>query len=244
MESRRERWIRRTRLVFCIPPPRPLTADTEAPSAADAPVDPFAHIEKTIDQQTWAKTKAHRLTELQDSADRLSSDPYLVSMALRRRFREEKKVLLEKQGRDDGLRERYGLHDEVDLGEEDVEKARERWEAGRERRGLPVDEPTDAEASVRAVVGTPRARVEARVESAADLAHVLRRTTAKKYDPFGDAMEGLFGGSASKMKLKGRIKDQVVVDNPGVKGKSDKLAMPAAVGLAGGLLSGYGSDSD
>ena len=221
-------------------------ADTEAPSASEAPVDPFAHIEKTIDQQTWAKTKQHRLTELQDSADRLSSDPYVVSSALRRRFREEKKILLEKQGRDDGLRERYGLHDDVDLGEEDVEKVRERWEAGRERRGLPVDDPglADVEASVRAVAGTPRPRGKERIESAGDLAKVLRKTTAKKYDPFGDAMEGLFGGSASKMKLKGKIKDAAVLEIPGIKGKSEKPMSPAAGALAGGLLSGYGSESD
>jgi coiled-coil domain-containing protein 130 len=183
---------------------------------------------------------------LQDSADRLSSDPYVVSSALRRRFREEKKILLEKQGRDDGLRERYGLHDDVDLGEEDVEKAREKWEAGRERRGLPVEEPElkGAEASVRAVMGTPRPRGKERIESAGDLAKVLRKTTAKKYDPFGDAMEGLFGGSAGTMKLKGKIKDAAVLESPGIKERTDKPAIPAVEGLAGGLLSGYGSESD
>lgn len=222
-----------------------LIPDTEAPSASEAPADPFAHIEKTVDQQTWAKTKQHRLTELQESADRLSSDPYVVSSALRRRFREEKKILLEKQGRDDGLRERYGLHDDVDLGEEDVERARERWEAGRERRGLPVDDPgADVEASVRAVVGTPKPRGKERIESTGDLAKVLRKTTAKKYDPFGDAMEGLFGGSASKMRPKGTVKNQTVVESPKVKASDDKPSAPALGGLAGGLLSGYGSESD
>jgi coiled-coil domain-containing protein 130 len=219
--------------------------DTEAPSAADAPVDPFAHIEKTIDQQTWAKTKTSRLTELQESADRLSSDPYVVSSALRRRFREEKKILLEKQARDDGVKAKFGLADDVDLGDEDVELARERWEAGRERMGLPVDEPLSAEMSVRAIVGTPTARTGTTRTEGQDLGKALRRTTARKYDPFGDAMDELFA-SGSKVRLKGKVKDSGVVESiaTGVKAKEQASvpATPMMAGLGGGLLAGYESD--
>ncbi|ORX37798.1 hypothetical protein BD324DRAFT_641893 [Kockovaella imperatae] len=229
--------------------------DTEAPSAAEPPADPFAHIEKTVDQQTWAKTKTSRLTELHQASDRLFGDPYRVSSALRRKFREEKKVTLEKQGRDDDLRERYGLHEEVDLGGENVDLAREKWEAGRERAGLPVEKELDNEAegsgvgdiSVRATAGTPRPRYSAKGKNGDGISfsESLRRSTAKKYDPFDSPIPGSNGSTAngvagltSSLKVKGRIKD------PGPIGiKIVKQAQPSASEVvAGGLLSGYGSD--
>jgi coiled-coil domain-containing protein 130 len=223
-------------------------SDTEAPSAADLPADPFGHLEKTVDQQTWVKAKSSRLTELTDSSSRLSSDPYLVSSALRRRFREEKKVMLEKQGRDDGLRERFGLAEDVDLGDEDVEMTREKWEAGRERRGLPVEAPiSSGQMSVRAVAGTPNVRKgKGRIRDGGgqspSLVQVLRKTTAKKYDPFADAA-GVFQwaglGGESGIKTKGRIKDPEVLRrlSGGVGGAKER-----DVGMTGGLLAGYGSD--
>lgn len=219
--------------------------DTEAPSAADAPADPFAHIEKTIDQQTWVQTKKARLTELQESADRLSSDPYVVSTALRRKFREEKKVMLEKQGRDDGLKEKYGLHDDMDLGDEDVEKSRAIWEAGRERAGLPIEDNTtdSAESSVRGVAGTPRPRGQDRSGGKVDLVSVLRKTTAKKYDPFADAVDSLFSATSVRMKTKSKGKDLSSESEKKGTGKRPETPKSVAVAsLGGGLLSGYASD--
>ena len=230
-----------------------ISLDTEAPSAAEPPADPFGHLEKTVDQQTWAKAKTSRLSELTDSSSRLSSDPYLVSSALRRRFREEKKVLLEKQGRDDGMRERYGLAEDVDLGDDEIEKGREMWEVGRERRGLPVAGVSGWEGSVVAVAGTPGIRRKGKSRagdgSSPALAQALRKTTARKYDPFGTAVGALFPtglGGEGGMKVKGKIKDSgVVAELAGglrvAKGRETVMTTTPAV-MEGGLLAGYGSD--
>ncbi|ORY34828.1 hypothetical protein BCR39DRAFT_585776 [Naematelia encephala] len=215
--------------------------DTEAPSAAEPAADPFAGLEKTIDQQTWAKSNTSRLTELTQASARISADPYAVSVHIRRRFREEKRVMLEKQGRDDDLRERYGLAEEVQLGEEDVERGREVWEAARERRGLPIDDVSGG-------TGAPVIRRNGNGNGkgkAVDLAQVLRKTTTRKYDPFGEAMESV--SSPGPIRTKGRIKDPIVLGGLAAGMKSAKVAekpKPASHGLAGagGLLAGYGSD--
>ena len=218
-----------------------LTPDTEAPSAAEPPADAFAHIEKTVDQQTWVKTKSSRLTELQNSADRLSSDPYVVSSALRRKFREEKKIMLEKQGRDDDFRAKYGIHEDVDLGTEDVEKSREMWAAGRERAGLPIEEPDiEPDASVRAVNGTPTHAAKEKTGGPVDLAKVLRTTTAKKYDPFDGGLDSFFSVRSETPKVKPKPKDRpTAVKTPAA---SEQAPLAKSLGLGGGLLAGYDSD--
>ncbi|OCF41997.1 coiled-coil domain-containing protein 130 [Kwoniella heveanensis CBS 569] len=246
--------------------------DTEAPSASLPPADPFEGVEKTIDQQKWAARGTSRLTELTRASERLSGDPYLISSALRRRFREEKKVLLEKQGKDDDIRTRYGLHEDVDLGMEDVEKGREMWIAQRENRGLSIDAPTSAgtQASENAERGspTPRAinsyhgkgkgKLVDTGNGSPSLGEVLRKTTAKKYDPFANASftspsatfnKAVTGHGLDNVRVKGRIKSNVL---SGLVGKSSPVGSkekereandPAAgAGLAGGLLAGYGSD--
>lgn len=227
-----------------------LTSDTEAPSASQPPEDPFGHIEKTIDQQTWAKQNSSRISELSHASDRLSSDPYLVSAALRRRFREEKKEMLEKQGRDDELRGKYGLHDDVDLGVEDVELGREMWEAGRERLGLPLETGEDAtgESSIRATGGTPRLVKNGKAKGdPPDLGSLLRRTTARKYDPFSDAADAFLSGSpVASVRIKAKVKDK----EPGGRAAQEKGMDGLQGGLAGGgsvrsgmaILAGYDSD--
>lgn len=232
-------------------------ADTEAPSAADPPADPFSATEKTIDQQTWAKTKTSRITELADESDKLSFDPYAVSTSLRRKFREEKKVMLEKQGRDEGLREKYGLHEEVDLGEEDVEDGRARWEAGRERRGLPVEE--EAEGSLAGAAGTPvvsaRRHGKGRASDAStgaspSLAQVLRKSTKRKYDPFADAADAFLASASGTtgvrripgMPKRGRTEDPERTGATPAKMVSKGKGVVPILGVVGGLLAGYGSD--
>jgi coiled-coil domain-containing protein 130 len=188
----------------------------------------------------------------------MSADPYVVSSALRRRFREDKKIALEKQGRDDGLRDRYGLHDEVDLGVEDVELGKAMWEAGRERLGLPVDSgeagpSTRGEAgldsSVRATRGTPLTRngkVKGRAESTTstpDLASLLRKTTAKKYDPFSDSLDTLFSGSVTPtlpVRVKSRLKEAPIKNESPIVKTPDPPARSLGTGMA--VLAGYESD--
>lgn len=232
-------------------------ADTEAPSASEPPADPFDHLEKTINQQTWAKQKASHLTDLLDASNRLSADPYMVSSALRRRFREEKKVILEKQGRDDGLREKYGLHEEVDLGDEDVEKSRAMWEARREARGLPVGdgdgvdqesasgwEDSGPSVAGSSTAGTPRTMPGSlrkgkgrETDGSPSLAQVLRKSTAKRYDPFADAADALLAGSSpqaftpSRLKLK--TKDPSTVGSAPTPTITKATVEPAAPATSG-----------
>lgn len=125
---------------------------------------------------------------------------------------------MEKQGRDDDMRERYALADDVDLGDEDVEGDRARWEAGRERRGLPVlaieGEGAEGGESVRAVHGTPALRTPRIGGSAAAggpaLAQVLRQSTKRRYDPFADSADGFSSATPLAITPKSRGKGRDV----------------------------------
>ena len=151
--------------------------------------------------------------------------------------------MLEKQDRDDSLRDRYGLHADVDLGDEDVDESRRRWEAGRERVGLTIDQSEDAEGSgsgdlsVRANAGTPGVRrngkARASGEDVPDLTALLRKTTAKKYNAFGDVPT-----------TKGRIKDSGALTTivGSIKGTRGHRPIPEQSPNTTGLLAGYGSD--
>lgn len=159
--------------------------------------------------------------------------------------------MLEKQGRDDGIKEKYGLGEEVDLGDEDVARGREIWVAGRERKGLAVDEPEVGESSVRVAVGTPARRGGKGKEGVSpSLVTLLRKTTAKKYDPFNEALEGFSTpkmATSGGLKVKGRIKDVGILSGlaDGVKSIKAKVELesPREGGaMVGGLLAGYGSD--
>lgn len=237
------------------------TADTEAPSASEPPADPFDHLEKTVNQQAWAKQKASHLTDLLDASNRLSADPYMVSSALRRRFREEKKVILEKQGRDDGLREKYGLREDVDLGEEDVEKSRAMWEARREARGLPVSGDTgdresesgdrdDSQQSVAgpSTVGTPRSMTGSlrkgkgrEIDGSPSLAQVLRRSTVKKYDPFAGAADALLAGSPTQGTTPSRLRLKTKDPSAFSPAAAASAKPPAAAGIP---VKGLALDND
>lgn len=168
-----------------------------------------------------------------------------MSSALRRRFRDDKKIALEKQGRDDGLRERYGLHDEVDLGGEDVQLGREMWEAGRERAGLAIEAgpsgSSELDNTSRAIRGTPvSAKGKGRAnETTPDLASLLRKTTAKKYDPFSDSLDSLFAGSPNlPVKVRTRPKEAP----PRIDPPPAKLDKPPASLSGLTVLAGYESD--
>ncbi|WVQ66126.1 uncharacterized protein L199_004304 [Kwoniella botswanensis] len=228
--------------------------DTEAPSASEPPADPFAGVEKTIDQQKWAKRGTSRLTELTKSSDRINSDPYLVSSALRRKFREEKKILLEKQVKDEGIKEKYGLNDDMihlqdQDQDEDKEKEKRIWEIIKENRG------ESSQTSSPSAIPTSRGQGKARSSDSPSLVDMLRRNTGKKYDPFSNAS---FSGSSTSstpvklnsprifdsMKGKGKIKGNML-DNisPKLKDKEGQTTSNEdRSGLGGGLLAGYGSD--
>ncbi|OXG25427.1 coiled-coil domain-containing protein 130 [Cryptococcus neoformans Ze90-1] len=225
--------------------------DTEAPSASDtATADPIAHLEKTIDQQEWAKKGTSRLTELTRQSARLSADPYAVSAALRKKFREEKKVMIEKQDRDDAMKERYGLGEDVDLGDEAVEGGREEWKAGRIEKGLHV--PGSSTFSVKGVdrsIGQQKGIGKGRLnDSPAHLAEVLRKSTAKKYNPFDSPVAGFGSPSSSSTLLEGlgaraRMKEMAIPRRKkSVEGRVVNVTDDSSGDVSFGLLSGYGSD--
>lgn len=190
--------------------------DTEAPSASEPPADAFAHLEKTTDQATAAASTQGRLNELAALSDRAAADPYAVSRTLRDRFRADKKVALAKQARDEGIRERFGIAEGVDLGDEGVDGGSERWAAARENRGLPTD-----------------------AGKGATLAKTIRANTARRWDAFGDDL----GPPPPRKRLRVKyVDDDEDNDKPPPAPPKDVVA-PASSGL-GGLLAGYGSGSD
>lgn len=88
--------------------------DNPSTSAADA----FSQLEKTTTQLAVAKTAEERLIDLYAYSARTTEDPETLNKRLRSTFRGEKKVRGAKEGRDDALREKYGLADSLDLGDE------------------------------------------------------------------------------------------------------------------------------
>ncbi len=135
MESRRERrvccpWYQTilchgSLLIVASP-------DTEGSAA---PVDPLAALEKTTDaQKNLTQVQIPRLESLQNVSEQYNSDPYTLSRKVRKRFREVKKVALEKEAADDSLKGRYGLPETLKLldeAEDDAIRAKEEWEQAR-----------------------------------------------------------------------------------------------------------------
>jgi len=107
--------------------------DTEKANAG--PSDPLAALEKSADAQTHlTKVQIPRLESLQSVSEHYNSDPYTLSLKVRKRFRTEKKVEKEKQAMDDQLKGRYGLPETLRLAEDDDDaksEARVEWEKGR-----------------------------------------------------------------------------------------------------------------
>ena len=77
-----------------------------------------------------------RIESLQTLADHYGSDPYSLSLKVRKRFRVEKKVEKEKQEADKELKGKYGLPEELSLvaaEDEDIRtQAKEDWLKGRQ----------------------------------------------------------------------------------------------------------------
>jgi len=107
--------------------------DTEKGDAG--PSDPLAVLEKVTDAQTHlTKVQMPRLESLQGASEHYNSDPYALSVKVRKRFRTEKKVEKEKQAVDDQIKDQYGLPETLRLVEDDDDaksEARVEWEKGR-----------------------------------------------------------------------------------------------------------------
>ncbi|KAF7964549.1 hypothetical protein HWV62_5796 [Athelia sp. TMB] len=108
--------------------------DTE--KANSGPSDPLAALEKTTDAQTHlTKVQIPRLESLQTVSEQYNSDPYALSLKVRKRFREEKKIDKAKKAVDDGIKGKYGLPETLQLVEEDHnlrDEAKNEWERGQQ----------------------------------------------------------------------------------------------------------------
>ncbi|KIM84404.1 hypothetical protein PILCRDRAFT_818768 [Piloderma croceum F 1598] len=115
--------------------------DTEKGDAG--PSDPLAALEKSTDAQTHlTKVQMPRLESLQSVSEHYNSDPYSLSLKVRKRFRAEKKVEKEKQSVDDLIKGRYGLPETLRLVDDDDDvksEAKEGWEKGRRELGMRRD---------------------------------------------------------------------------------------------------------
>ncbi|KAH6909151.1 hypothetical protein BKA70DRAFT_227006 [Coprinopsis sp. MPI-PUGE-AT-0042] len=94
-------------------------------------IDPLAALEKTRNAEiNLNEVQKPRIEALQGVADHYNSDPYSLSLKVRKRFREEKKVDQAKKAGDDQLKGRYALPSDLKLVEENEEtrdEAKAEW---------------------------------------------------------------------------------------------------------------------
>ncbi|EEB97310.1 hypothetical protein MPER_03403, partial [Moniliophthora perniciosa FA553] len=142
-----------------------------------APADPLAALEKTTDAQNHHKNvQVPRLESLMDVSDHFNADPYSLSLKVRKQFRQDKKIRLEKEKADGKVRDRYALPTTLNLVEDDekaLQEAKEQWERARQekqsrdnkRRRLPIQtsitslSSRSASSSSSGAAGSLRARI-------------------------------------------------------------------------------------
>ncbi|KAH9943710.1 CWC16 protein [Amylocystis lapponica] len=97
----------------------------------EGPVDPLAALEKSTAAQNYMnQVQVPRVEALQTLSDHYNADPYSLSVKVRKKFRQEKKIDKEKQRLDESLRDRYGLPEALALAAESEEsraEAKEQW---------------------------------------------------------------------------------------------------------------------
>jgi coiled-coil domain-containing protein 130 len=153
------------------------------------PIDPLVALEKATSAQTHLTTvQVPRLEALQGVSEHYNSDPYTLSLRVRKKFRDEKKAEKEKTRADDALKDRYALPEGLSLVPEDEDaqaEARREWERGRRE--------------LRVSAGETRRRVEAgavgralamdkgsiRMTAAASLRAQVLGGNTRATDPFG-----------------------------------------------------------
>lgn len=150
-------------------------ADTDAPSAAEAPADAFAHLEKTETQRVTVRSKTERLTDLARLSERQNADPYTVSRALRSRLREDKRRDHEREQADEAVRERYGLDRGLKLVDVDPGEAKDAWSKV-QRSG--VELPQDKDSLAAAIVENTKRKAMAATFEVPSPMHSARRHQA------------------------------------------------------------------
>ncbi|KAG6853786.1 hypothetical protein C0991_001375 [Blastosporella zonata] len=171
---------------------------------AAAPVDPLAALEKTTDAQNhMTKVQAPRLESLQSMSEHYNADPYTLSIKVRKRFREVKKVEQQKQKADDNIKSRYGLPASLSLLEEDdatAKEAKEEWARGKrelaaeesnKRRRLTVDVTSITASSSKSERHSKSTTLKLPSSNPVDsLRARILGNTARQTNPFGRSATG------------------------------------------------------
>ncbi|KAL0573410.1 Protein saf4 [Marasmius crinis-equi] len=101
-------------------------------------VDPLAALEKSTDAQNHHKNvQVPRLESLMDVSEQYNADPYSLSRKVRKHFRQDKKVRVEKEKADIQVRDRYALPTTLKLAEEDekaLQEAKDQWHKARQEK--------------------------------------------------------------------------------------------------------------
>ncbi|GJJ08451.1 hypothetical protein Clacol_002669 [Clathrus columnatus] len=112
--------------------------DTTQPDPGS--VDPLAALEKTSEAlKRLDQIERPRIESLQMVSDHYNNDPYTLSSRARRKFREEKRIEKAIKAKDDEVKRRYGLPENLSLLPEDgqfQEDAREKFRTAREKLTL------------------------------------------------------------------------------------------------------------
>lgn len=98
-------------------------------------MDPLVALEKTTEAlKRQELIERPRIESLQVVSDKYNNDPYALSLKVRRKFREEKKIEKAIKAQDDEVKQRYGLPEALPLVRNDPSLELEAKEQFREAR--------------------------------------------------------------------------------------------------------------
>lgn len=168
----------------------PIHDDGKASSSSNTlpPVDAFSSLEKSINDQAVAKTRASRTEELQEIATARSSDPYTLNSVLRSEFRKGRRERQIMAKADEGIKERIGWSSDIPLAI-DVESETERqerqrlWSEARDRKAGLGQNPTLTPSRKR-ISASLRKEPKSKAKATAALAAQIRLNTRRKGGPF------------------------------------------------------------
>ncbi|KAJ8072589.1 Protein saf4 [Marasmius tenuissimus] len=163
--------------------------------------DPLAALEKSTDAQNHHKNvQVPRLESLMDVSEQCNSDPYALSQKVRKQFRQDKKIRVEKEKADVQFKDRYALPTTLKLAEDDekaLKEAKDQWNKARQekltlenqRRKLPP-----VVSSITSLSGSRTHASSSRSSGVASLRARILNNTAKQ------SAKQKFGGTSSQFE--------------------------------------------
>ncbi|KAK1233128.1 Protein saf4 [Marasmius sp. AFHP31] len=163
--------------------------------------DPLAALEKSTDAQNHHKNvQVPRLESLMDVSEQYNSDPYALSQKVRKQFRQDKKIRVEKEKADVQFKDRYALPTTLKLAEDDekaLKEAKDQWNKAcqeklsleNQRRKLPP-----VVSSITSLSGSRTHASSSRSSGVASLRARILNNTAKQ------SAKQKFGGTSSQFE--------------------------------------------